>query len=251
LTNSHIVSGANHIVVILRAGRDSPNGQLDGEGPYTEVSHYMRKNRDLSFAAHWVTFLCAAALGFSGCAAAPLLSGVMSSSGETAASTAPVAIPPPSFFDSVTRSTKIALLSPPALLDGGTRVGAYVIEQQCRFHTPDPPFVAPHPVSAQGWTMVGRYNQSNDMQAVQYQGLWGFGYEKQQLNNWPVVFLTLSQMPSFYMSQRVQMLAKAKISKKDQDRLMAESFTRADRIREAVKRLEASYNPELQCLSRK
>jgi hypothetical protein len=194
-------------------------------------------------------FLCAAAMGLSGCAAAPLLAGGLSSNGESVAGATPVAIPQPSLFDEVTRSTKIGLLSPPALLDGGTRVDAYVIEQQCRFRTPDPPFIAPHPVSAQGWTMVGRFNEDGYMQAVQYQSVWGFGYEKQQLNNWPVTFLTLSQMPSLYISQRIQMLAKAKMSDKDQEKLMTESLARADRIREAVKRLEASYNPEVQCLS--
>lgn len=77
------------------------------------------------------------------------------------------------------------------------------------------------------------------------------GYKKQQLSNWPVTFLTLSQMPSLYIDEKIVMLAKAKLADKDRERLMAHAFARADRIREVVRRLEASYKPEIHCIAGK
>jgi hypothetical protein len=195
----------------------------------------------------------------SGCALLGLLGGGSSSSGSApapGAAAGAAAIPPPSMFDEVEKSTPVGLMAPAALLDGNPRLEADVIGAQCKFRTADPPFFVPKTDADKGWNFVGRLNDRVDgdheireMDAMEYRSFLGFGWPKQQLNSWPVEMATLSEMPKVYLDQRFAMLSKIKLDEAQQKELAAQYIENSQKIEDAVRRLESTYNPEVECLS--
>jgi len=196
-----------------------------------------------------------------GCAA-PLLGALTGGGGgstppATAASAGAltVTIPPTSVFDEAEPSTKVGLISPAALLAENGQLDMTIIDEQCKFHTPDPPFLIPSDDAAQkGWVFTGRLDDENhlrEMQAMEYRSLLGWGWPKQQLNSWPLAMTTLSDMPDAYLEQRLTMLANAKLDKPQQDSLAQNYIEDSKRMGETVARLEKSYNPDVDCIEKK
>jgi hypothetical protein len=192
-----------------------------------------------------------------GCAA-PLLSALTGGS-SASSSTTPVNaaaslssnMTPPSMFDQVEESTRVALVNPTAFLNETGRLDLAVIHAQCKFHTPDPPFLVPSEIAQKGWVFNGRLNDSGhfrEMQALEYRSFFGLGWPKQQINTWPVSMTTLSELPNWYLDQRMTMLAGAKLEKKEQDTLTRKYVSNSQKIEEAVARLMKTYNPEVQCI---
>ena len=172
-----------------------------------------------------------------------------SAAGTVTAATA--IVPSTSVSEEVEGSSHLGLLSPAAVLDGSYRLEADIIEEQCEFRTPDPPFLVPADVAQNGWTFAGRLDtgqQLHQMQALEYRSLLGFGWSKQQLNTWPVSMATLSQMPRLYLEEEFGFLAKAKLDKNQRNRLTREAIADSAKIQETVKRLEKTYNPEIECV---
>src|SRR5690242_12687222 len=165
------------------------------------------------------------------------------------------AIPPPSLFDQVEKSTPVGLMSPAALLDGNPRLEADVVSAQCKFRTADPPFFVPKTDSNKDWSFVGRLNDKMDgdremreMDAMEYRSFFGFGWSKQQLNSWPVDMVTLSEMPKVYLDQRLAMLSKVKLDEGQQKDLAARYIDDSQKIQDTVERLEKTYNPDVECI---
>ena len=194
--------------------------------------------------------------------AAPLLGALTGSEGNTtpAAATATtggvtVSVPPSSVFDEAEPSTKVGLISPAALLAENGQLDMTIIDEQCKFHTPDPPFLIPSDDAAQkGWVFTGRLDDEDhlrEMQAMEYRSFFGLGWPKQQLNSWPLAMTTLSDMPEAYLEQRLTMLANAKLDKPQQDSLAQNYIDDSKRMGETVARLEKTYNPEVDCLNKK
>ncbi len=191
-------------------------------------------------------------LAIAGCAAAPLAGTLSnsgtSSTGSTASAAAPAVqeVPPPSALDSVSKSTRIDMISPAALLDGSGRVESDIVQAQCEFHTADPPFVVPN--DTMGWAINGRLDPDRQMTVLEYRALFGLGPRKQQLNGWPVNLVALSDFPKEYLQDRLKMVADAKLPASEQSSLANQYIANADRIQEAVHRLESSYNPQVECI---
>jgi hypothetical protein len=94
-----------------------------------------------------------------GCAAlAGLMPGGSSSSTSTTAAPAAAAATGsvPSVLDQVEPSTKLAMFSPSALLDGSTSLDDVIVQSQCDFRTAAPPFLVPTTVANKSWTFTGR-----------------------------------------------------------------------------------------------
>jgi hypothetical protein len=197
--------------------------------------------------------MLASIFALAGCAALSARSGGSSSGGGTPVATALSANPaPPSIFDRLEKSTKVEVVGPPAFLDENVQLDASVINEQCSFHTPDPPFLVPADLPAQqGWVFLGRLNSDEDetreMQALAYSSFFGWGWSKQQTNTWPLGMTTLSEMPDAYLEPRLAMIVGAKLEKAQQDQLTRESIDDSQKIEEVVGRLERSYNPLTQC----
>jgi hypothetical protein len=66
----------------------------------------------------------------------------------------------PSILDQVEVSTKLAMFSPAALLDGKASLDPTIVDSQCRFRSADPPFLVPTTTANKNWTFNGRVNQS-------------------------------------------------------------------------------------------
>jgi hypothetical protein len=122
-------------------------------------------------------------LTLSGCAG---LAGLFSGGSSSPSSTIGI--------EQVETSTKLAMFSPAALLDGSASLDETIVQSQCEFHIADPPFLVPTTVANKNWTFTGRVNGDKDQsdpptighdaQAVEYRSLFGFGWPKQQLSNW-------------------------------------------------------------------
>lgn len=190
-----------------------------------------------------------------GCAAlAGLLPGVGSggSSGAATSTGAAATVPPASIFDQVEMSSELQLIAPSALLQENGRLDQQIIAEQCKYHTPDPPFFVPTVDAHKGWNFIGRLNEQKDgepreMQAMEYRSFWGFGWPKQQLNSWPVSMVTLSQMPRQYLSERLVMINNSKLNQDQADELTKRYIDDSAKIGDAVKRLESTYNPDSEC----
>jgi hypothetical protein len=190
----------------------------------------------------------------SGCAAlAGLMPGGSSSSaGTTAAPAAGAATASvPSILDQVEPSTKLAMFSPAALLDGSTSLDATIVDSQCRFRTADPPFLVPTTIANKTWTFNGRVNSGQpdrvgrDAEALEYRSWFGLGTPKQQLNTWPVSMVTLSEMPKAYLDDRLTMLSDHtyQVNKAQTDALAADYIDESRKIQGRVQILVASFDP--------
>jgi hypothetical protein len=182
---------------------------------------------------------------FSGCAALASLGGGSGSSGpvDTAVT---AAAPGPSLFNFVGRSTKFVFVSPSALLTGSSSVEASLIQEQCMFHTADPPFLVPD--FNQKWSFVGRMNQGPTIQALEYKTILTLGLTgPQQLNSWPVSLVALSDFPDEYLAQRLPVVGKAQPDVRTDT--LAEYLNNTRRIAEVTNRLIQNYNPQVQCPS--
>jgi hypothetical protein len=203
--------------------------------------------------------MLASIFALSGCAA-PLLMSLLggSSSASPAATAAPATLvgnpTPPSIFDELERSTRVGLVGPAAFLSENVQLDVSVINEQCRFSTPDPPFLVPTDLAAQkGWVFLGRLNSEDQLRAMQtlaYRSFFGWGWTKQQTNTWPLDMTTLSEMPNAYLEPRLAMIAGAKLDKAQQDQLAHEYIDDSQKIGEVVGRLQSGYNPLRQCPQR-
>jgi len=145
-------------------------------------------------------------------------------------------------------------MSPAAFLNENGQLDVAVIDAQCRFHTPDPPFLVPSQTAQKGWVFNGRLDdddRAREMQALEYRSFFGFGWPKQQINTWPVGMTTLSEMPNAYLEQRLAMLASAKLDQGEQTALTQRYIGDSQTIEDAVARLEKTYDPEVECLPAK
>lgn len=198
-------------------------------------------------------------LSLAGCAA-PLLGALTGSSNSSpapataTAGTVSVTIPPSSVFDEAEPSTKLALMSPAALLEESGQLDLAVVNEQCKFKSPDPPFLVPSEGAQKGWVFAGRLNDDGvlrEMQAMEYRSFFGWGWPKQQLNSWPLGMTTLSEMPEAYLDERLTVLASAKLEKSQQDSMAQQYIEDSKRIRDRVSRLEKTYDPGVQCIEKK
>jgi hypothetical protein len=132
-----------------------------------------------------IELLLAAAI-FSGCAALTSLgggSGSSSGTSGTAENLATASAPGPSLLNFAGRSTKFVFVSPAALLADSGNVERSLIQEQCMFHSADPPFLVP--AFSQKWLFVGRMNQGPTIQALEYKTILTLGLTgPQQLNAW-------------------------------------------------------------------
>jgi hypothetical protein len=195
-----------------------------------------------------------------GCAA-PLLGG-LTGGGFGGNTTSPAStgaalstnLTPPSIFDQVEKSTLVGLIGPAAFLNENGQLDGTVIIEQCRFHTPDPPFLVPEDTSAQkGWVFTGRLNSDDEvqeMQALEYRSFFGLGWSRQQTGTWPLGLTTLSEMPNAYLEQRLEMIASVKLEKAQLDSLAQGYISDSQKIEEVVGHLERTYNPE-ECIQKK
>ncbi len=191
---------------------------------------------------------------FSGCAAlAGLIPGGSSSSTATTAAPAAGAATAsvPSVLDEMETSTRLAMFSPGALLDGNPSLDATIVDSQCRFRTADPPFLVPTTTANKGWTFNGRINEGKandsyigDAQALEYRSWFGFGWPKQQLNSWPVSMATLSEMPKEYLDDRLTMLSDHpyQVNKAQTDALTKDYIDDSRKIQARVSILITSFN---------
>jgi hypothetical protein len=179
----------------------------------------------------------------SGCAG---LAGLFSGAGSSPSSTVGI--------EQVETSTKLAMFSPAALLDGSTSVDETIVQSQCEFRTADPPFLVPTTVANKNWTFTGRVNVDEDQsdhalghdaQAVEYRSLFGFGWPKQQLNNWPVSMVTLSQMPKEYLDNQLTMPSDHTypLSKTQSDALAKDYIEDTKQIQDRVQILVSAFDP--------
>ena len=179
-----------------------------------------------------------------------------SSSSSTTSAAAPAAGAAtesvPSIIDEVETSTRLAVFSPAALLDGSAWLDATVVDSQCRLHTPDPPFLVPTTIANKSWTFNGRINEGKrsegevgDAEALEYRSWFGFGWPKQQLNTWPVSMATLSEMPKEYLDDRLTMLSdhSYQVNKAQTDALTKEYIDDSHKIQERVSILVSSFDP--------
>jgi hypothetical protein len=161
----------------------------------------------------------------------------------------------PSIVDQVEPSTRLAMLSPAALLDSNSSLDATIVDSQCRFRTADPPFLVPTIIANKSWTFTGRVNEGksdysvgHDAQALEYRSWFGFGTPKQQLNTWPVSMVTLSEMPREYLDDRLTMLSDhtVQVNKTQTDALTKDYINDAQRIQDRVEILVFAFSPD-QC----
>lgn len=194
-------------------------------------------------------------VALSGCAAlAGLIPGGSNSnsaSSSAAPATGAATVSMPSTLDQVEPSTKLAMFSPSALLDGSTSLDQTIVQSQCDFRTADPPFLVPTTTANKNWTFTGRVEKSKtsdtglDAQSLEYRSWFGFGTSKQQLNSWPVSMVTLSEMPKEYLDDRLTMLSDHtyQVNKAQTDALAADYINNAHKIQDRVQILVASFDP--------
>ena len=158
------------------------------------------------------------------------------------AATAPA--PGPSIFNVVGRSTKFVLVSPSALLSESSTIERSLVQEQCLFHSADPPF--PVPAFYQKWLFVGRINQGPTIQALEYRSLLTLGLSgTQKLSTWPVSLVSLSDFSDAYLAERLPFLTKAQPDVRSD--ILAGYLDDSRRIRETTDRIVKGYNPGIQC----
>ena len=191
-----------------------------------------------------IQLLLAAAL-FSGCAALASQGGSSGSGASNVAETAATTpAPGPSIFNVVGRSTKFVLVSPSALLSESSTIEKSLVQEQCLFHSADPPFFVP--AFNQKWLFVGRMNQGPTIQALEYRSLLTLGLSgTQQLSTWPVSLVPLSDFSDAYLAERLGFLTKAQPDVRSD--VLAGYIYDSRRIREMTDRIVKSYNPGIQC----
>jgi hypothetical protein len=140
-------------------------------------------------------------------------------------------------------------LAPASLTSDNRLTEAYVIHEQCYFKTADPLFFVPNELQQPNWDFAGRLDASNHFQALEYRNALTLGLTggKSQLNTWPVVLVSFSDMPAIFLQQRLAMVAQAKLSAGDQHQLVEDFIERSQHIQEVVTRLEADYDPSRAC----
>lgn len=194
-----------------------------------------------------------ALFAMTGCAAlAGLFSGGSSSSSASTAAPAVGAATAsvPSIIDEVEASTRIGVLSPPALLDGSAPIDESIVASQCRFHTADPPFLVPTSAANKTWTFTGRINEAKpdetadrEGEALEYRSWFGFGTSKQQLNSWPLSMYTLSEMPRVYLEDRIELLTSTlKINQQQTDALTRQYIEDSQEIQSRVQLLVSTFD---------
>lgn len=203
-------------------------------------------------------FLSVVVLSVSGCAAAALPAVGLAPSSAPAASTpsesvhvgtAAATIPSPSFFAYAAESSKLQFIGTEALLSGSPRLEAEIIEEQCRYDTPDPPLLISDPRPKNGWAFAGRLDQAHTMHAMAYRNVLTLGLrEGQQLNLWPVNLIALSDLPDAYLAQRIGLATNPKLDKTVSTELADQYVANANRLRRVVERLERRFDPQRDCL---
>jgi hypothetical protein len=192
-----------------------------------------------------IELLLASAI-FSGCAALAS-QGTTSNATDAAESAATSASPGPSLFNVVGRSTKFVFVSPSALLIDSRDVEKTLIQEQCIFHSADPPFLVP--AFSQKWMFVGRLNQGPTMEALEYKSLLTLGLTgPQQLNTWPVRLVALSDFSDEYLAERLPVVGKAQPDVRSD--ILAQYLSDARHIREVSDSIVKTYNPGIECRSR-
>jgi hypothetical protein len=189
-----------------------------------------------------VELLLAGAI-FSGCAALGSQGGSSGASG-IAESAATSAAPGPSLFNFVGRSTKFVFVSPSALLADSGDVEKSLVQEQCMFHSADPPFLVP--TFNQKWLFVGHMNQGPTIQALEYRSIFTLGLSgPQQLNSWPVSLVSLSDFSDDYLAERLPVVGKAQPDVRSD--VLAEYIANSKRIRYITDSIIRNYNPQVQC----
>ena len=190
-----------------------------------------------------VGLIVAAAL-FSGCAALGSLGSSGTNSSSQTESLATASGPGPSPVNIVGRSTKFIFMSPSAVLAGSRDVEKALVQEQCMFHSANPPFLVP--ALGQKWVFIGRMNQGPTMQALNYRSIFTLGLTgAQQLNGWPVSLVALSDFSDDYLNERLPMLTKAQPDVRSD--VLAEYIYNARRIRTVTDWVIRSYSPGTQC----
>ena len=184
-----------------------------------------------------------------GCAAsAPILGGATGGGASMAAAASQISIPSNSIFTFVGRSIKLRYADPAALLADSSRVEASLIEEQCLFHRPDPPFLVPTLTAHKGWLFAGRLDQNSLFQALEYKSIFTLGLTgTQQLNTWPVNMVNLGDFADAYLSERLDLISQAKLLPEQDQDLSAQYAMNSRKIEAIVMRLIRSYNPQTQC----
>jgi hypothetical protein len=189
-----------------------------------------------------VELLLAAAI-FSGCAALGSQGGSSGASG-VAESAATSAAPGPSLFNFVGRSTKFVFVSPAALLTNSPTIERSLIQEQCMFHSADPPFLVP--TFNRKWLFVGHMNQGPTIQALEYRSIFTLGLSgPQQLSAWPVSLVLLSDFSDAYLTERLPVVGKAQPDVRSD--ILAEYIGNSRRIRYITDSIVRSYNPQAEC----
>jgi hypothetical protein len=193
-------------------------------------------------------------LGFAGCAALPFLgtstggaSNGGASSGAANIGTLASSVPNPSVFDYAGRDIKVPYVSPAALLDDSLTLEAGILQQQCRFQTPDPLFLVP--VSSTAFMFDGRLNEDRSFQVLSYRSMLmlGLGRGTQQLSRWPVKLAALGDMPKLFLEERLDLPANAKLAPAQQQALAQEFIDDSKKIQTTVERLEKTFDPDREC----
>lgn len=224
-----------------------------------EKALFVRQSRRVT-GPRFVKFLLTAfsVTGLAGCAA---LAGLFPSGGSSASPNANAVAPAagaatasvPSIMDQLEPSTRLAMFSPAALLDENTSLERTILDSQCRFRSADPPFLVPSLNANKLWTFYGRIEEAESKsdkpasiaEALEYRSWFGLGTPKQQLNTWPVVLVSLSQMPEQYLQDRITMLSD---HQQPIDRAQISALTRhyiesSQNIQSRVQILVSSFDP--------
>jgi len=192
-----------------------------------------------------VKLLLAAAI-FSGCTALGSQGGNSGASG-VAQSAATSAATGPSLFNFVGRSTKFVFVSPSALLADSGNVKKSLVQEQCMFHSADPPFLVP--TFNQKWLFIGHMNQGPTIQALEYRSIFTLGLSgPQQLNAWPVSLVSLSDFSDDYLAERLPVVGKSQPDIRSD--ILAEYINNSRRIRYITDSIIRNYNPQVQCATR-
>jgi hypothetical protein len=189
-----------------------------------------------------------------GCAAPLAASGGSASATETAArggagGAVSGTVRNPSIFDITARSTKIAFLSPAALLSNNPSITGHIIGEQCRFDTPDPLFFVPDEDKQIGWTLAGRLDDKPYFQTAEYRSILTLGLKSGplQVNTWPLQLASLADMPHLFLDQRLEAVGRAELNPSDQRELVQEYMQQEHRIQNVVMNLMNSYNRQGEC----
>ncbi len=155
----------------------------------------------------------------------------------------------PSIFDVTARSTKIAFLSPAALLSDNPSIRSEIVREQCRFDTPDPVFFTPDESRQVSWAFAGRLDDQPYFQAAEYRSIFTLGLKSGplQVNTWPLQLTSLADMPHLFLEQRLDAVGRAQLNSSDQRELVQEYLQQDHRIQHVVMYLIDSYNSQAQC----